>query len=260
MDEKVTDAQATEANIVEAEAETTEVKETDKGAEPEEVKPSEPSPEKNSVQKRMNELTWKHRESERQNQTLQDRVDELEAKQPQPTNEMKTLEDFEYDESKYQAHVMSQADQRAEDIARRVVGESQSKTSEQDKIKTFETKEKRYSEDLPDYFDATRNLPYFNKSMFDATSEMEEGPAVFYYLAKNEDVAAKIAVMSPAAAAVELGRIAATKLASVKATSKTPAPTPKIDGIEPGIEKDPDKMSMDEWLVWRRKHEDKQRK
>lgn len=254
------DAQVTETDIVEAEAKTEEVTETKEGADLKEVKePSEPSPEKKSVQKRMNELTWKHRESERQNQALQDRLNELEAKQPPPDNEVKTLEDFEYDEGKFQTYLTDKITVKAVEAARAVATEGQSQITEQAKIATFETKEKRYSEDLPDYFDATRNLPYFSKPMFDAVSGMEEGPAVFYFLAKNEDVAAKISSLPQSAAGVEIGRIA-SKLATGKATSKAPAPPPKIDGLEPGIEKNPDKMNVSEWREWRRKQRDKLRK
>jgi len=249
------DAQATETDIVAAEAKADEVTDV-KEAEPE-VKPSEPSPEKNSVQKRMNELTWKHRESERQVQELTVKLEAMQPPAPVETG-TKTLEDFGYDEGMFQTYLTDKITAKAVEAARAVANEGQSKVNEQTRRVQFESKEKKYSEELDDYMDVTRSMP-LTREMFEATTEMDDGPAVLYYLGKNQDVAGKIANLSPTAAAVELGRIAA-KLTVEKATSKAPAPTPKIDGIEPGIEKDPDKMSMPEWLIWRRKHEDKLRK
>lgn len=66
--------------------------------------------------------------------------------------------------------------------------------------------------------------------------EAEEGPELAYFLGKNHDIAKRISKLSFGAAGVELGKLSA-KLASEKAeaskpsVSKTPPPTPKVEGV-----------------------------
>jgi hypothetical protein len=68
-----------------------------------------------------------------------------------------------------------------------------------------------------------------------AMMEAERGPELLYHLAQNPDVAAQLNDMSPARAAMELGRIEAKlegpKAPPPKAASKAPAP---IDPVKPG--------------------------
>lgn len=92
--------------------------------------------------------------------------------------------------------------------------------------------------------------------MREAILESDDGPALAYHLGKNPDLAEKIASLPPIAAARELGRLEA-KLAREReqppVISKAPPPPPKIEGVEPAIERDPDKMSTQDWVKWREK-------
>lgn len=89
---------------------------------------------------------------------------------------------------------------------------------------------------------------------------METDPRVMMHLAQNPDVAERLNEMSPARAAVELGKIEATLGEPVapppapRAKTVTTAPAP-ITPVQPGstTAKDPSKMNMDEYKAYRAK-------
>lgn len=89
-------------------------------------------------------------------------------------------------------------------------------------------------------------------AMAEVIQDSERGPEVAYHLATHREDALRIARMTPLAAAREIGRIEAT-LDAPKPRTKTNAPPPPITlkGGTATTTKDPDKMSSEEWLVWR---------
>lgn len=244
---------------VEAEAETEET------GEEQESEPSESSTEKkNGVQQRFNEMTAARREAEQERDYWRQMA--LANAQPQPQQPApetappdKTLADFDYDETAYTKYVMEtmadRASQAAVSKAQEVINQNQQQKLAQERQVTFQSKENKYAESYPDYYTATRDpsVP-INQTMADIAMESPDGPAVLYYLSKNPDMAYNIANMQPRAAAREMGRIEAKLSSKQKAsTSKAPPPPGKIEGVDPAITKDPDKMSTDEWLKWRNK-------
>ena len=85
------------------------------------------------------------------------------------------------------------------------------------------------------------------------------GPEVAYWLAQNRENADRIARLSPHQTALELGRIEG-RLGAIKevkarlaVVSQAPPPTPQIDAVEPDVNKDPDSMSIGDWMKWREK-------
>ncbi len=88
-----------------------------------------------------------------------------------------------------------------------------------------------------------------------AILESDVGPELVYWLAQNPAEAAKIAQLSPLRTVAALGRIEERLTAA-------PPPAPKVSKAPPPIEpvgsraavtKDPDAMSTDEWMAWRKK-------
>lgn len=89
-------------------------------------------------------------------------------------------------------------------------------------------------------------------TMAEVIQDSERGPEVAYFLASNREEAGRISRMQPFAQAKEIGRIEATLDAPKPRTqSKAPPPPAILKGGKTLAAKDPDKMSMDEWLTWR---------
>lgn len=87
----------------------------------------------------------------------------------------------------------------------------------------------------------------------EALMDADRGPELAYHLAQNPEVMGKLNDMSPARAAIELGKIEATLGETpAKATTKAPAPiTPVRSGSS--TTKDPAKMDMAEYTAYRAK-------
>lgn len=243
---------------------TSETKEVEDGQKTEKVSESsteKKTPEKgkpNSAQKRIDELTHYRREAERDRDYWRNQATKKEPEKPKETT--KTLEDFEYDEGKYQQHLLTKAQDGAVDAAKKVIEEERSQESIDRKASSFRGREATFAKSVEDYKDVAHSdyLP-ISKAMGDALVEMDHGPEVLYYLGKNSDLAEEISRLPPLSAAVELGRIA-EKLPkeSGEKVSKAPAPTPKIAAVEASTNVNPskgesDKLSDDAWMKKRNK-------
>lgn len=241
-----------ESTVAEAEAETTEE---------ETQAPSDSSPENDEPEwfkKRIGEMTWKQREAERE----RDYWKEQATKEPEPKAEpleVKTLEDFDYDDKAYQAHLIETSKSQATEAAKQAIREEQATIEAKARQKAFETKESKYAEEVKDYLSVTRSESLvLTKDMVDVAALSDDGPALLYYLGKNPDISAAIANLPPLAAAKEMGKIEAKLSKETKSASKAPPPPPKIDGVNAGHkvkpdEPDSDKLSMDQWLKARNK-------
>lgn len=254
------------SEVVEA---PTEAIESEESNTPEEkaADPSESSPDKeDGVQKRINKATRKQRDAERDRDYWREQAMKAEKPEPEPVKaeplEVKTLEDFEYDEAKYQAYIFDTAQKQAVEAAKSALKEDKTKTDAELKQKAFSSRELKYSEEIPDYMEVTRDDSLnLTKDMVDIAAESDDGPALLYYLAKNPDVSDTIARLSPLAAAREMGRIEATKLnVEPKKTTDAPKPPPKIDGVNAGTQKKQDDMTVEEWRVFRRKQRERRNK
>jgi len=220
--------------------------------------PTESSP-VNKTQERMDELTRFRREAERDRDYWRDlankeKSDDVKVEKPQPL-EVKTLEDFDYDETKYQSYIFDTARTQAVEAAKHALQEDKTNNDTQARQKAFQTKETEYSKSVKDYMDVTRDTSLsLTKEMVDIASSADDGPALLYYLAKNPDISASIARMSSLDAAREMGRIEATKLTKeTNVTSKAPPPAKTIKGGDPVIAKTPEQMSQKEFNEYRRK-------
>ena len=85
--------------------------------------------------------------------------------------------------------------------------------------------------------------------LLDAVTQLPDAHKVLYALGKDMDEAARILNLAPVPMAVALAKLSMSP-AKAKPVSNAPSPIRPIDGTPKG-EKDPEKMSMDEWVKWR---------
>lgn len=232
--------------------------------------PAEPEgpKEPKGVQKRINELTANWREEQRQREQLQNQLFELQRQmldrkepeapkeQPSPRVEPK-VEDF----STYEEFMDARADWRAEQKFTEQIQawEAQQQTKAQaesfaERQREFDAKAASFAESHPDFDTVARNprLPV-TQDMAEVLNISEKGPEVLYHLGQNPAEAARIAQLPAAQVGLELGRIEA-QLSALQPNTQTGAPSPiepLTDGSGSTRAKDPDQMSMSEWVEWR---------
>jgi hypothetical protein len=236
------------------------------------VEKVEPAQEPDWFRKRIDEITAKRyaeqREADRRYQEAARERDQLRQQlQSQPKDEKpKTLADFEYDESKYQAHLLDVAEKRAEAAARRVRAEETQRSNVERRVRKFQEREIAFEKETKDYRDVAYYAP-ISEEVASLVQELDSGPEIAYYLGKNRDIALTLNDLPPHIAAVELGRIdaklsreKAEKLAALeaakaaKAVTKAPPPPPNLEGANAQVEKDPSEMTDKEFDKWRKKH------
>lgn len=249
---------------VPAEAATPEVEKAEpatapesEGAEkPEETPEEKPKKPSGGFQRRIDELTRNWREAERRNDEL---LSILKGKaEPEPTpSTTPTLEQFGYDEAKYQAALTEYVRTLTRSEAKAALEEERHAVQHQERAKTFRERESEFAATVEDYADKVYDpsLP-LSAAVVELIAESDIGPKVAYYLAENPDIARSLYNMTPTQAAREFGKLESrleTPAAPRKAISKAPPPPPKIAASEPEIDRDPDQMSTSDWLKWREK-------
>lgn len=220
------------------------------------------------VQKRIDELV-KQREEERRRADRLEKMLERQLAGQQPQSQPKeervpepTPEQFET----YEQYVRASAKYEAEKAAARIAEErfqkemerqraEEASRSTQDKIRIAKEK---YSDFEEVALDPT--LP-ITPSMAEAIMDSEFSADLAYHLGQNRSEAEKISRMSPIAAARALGKIEAKfeREATAappmplepKRVSKAPEPVKPLATSADAPNKDPDKMSTEEWLRWR---------
>lgn len=228
---------------------------------------SDESSKPKGVQLRINELTRLRHDAERD----RDHWRELAMRSPTPvTQEAKadepakepTLEDHNYDESAYRKALAKHIKDEALKEIRADFQREQAQKTESERRDAFLKRQDEFIAKTPDYKDLVYTAP-INDVMRDIIVESERGPEIAYYLGTNLEEAKRIVQMSERQAAVALGKIEAKLESSVSKetpvpvkkveVSKAPPPPPKIDAVEPAVDKDPATMSDAEFAKWRRR-------
>lgn len=249
-----------EPEVIEAEAEVTEAEDQESEAESPPAEETEQKPD--PFQDRIDKLTKRFRDTERdldmvarERDELNKKLLELESKTQEPA---KSLEDFDYDEAKYRSYLFEEAEKRAEKVAERVAKTFTEKQRESLSESRFAEREKAFAESVKDY----QSVAYdenvkISAPMAEEIRDSELGPEMAYYLGKHPEEASRIAQLSGRAAIREMvkleDRLQAEKQKPVKKVSKAPPPPSGIKGSEPGFKvstTDPesDKMSDEEWF------------
>lgn len=219
-------------------------------------------------QERVNEITKARREAERREQAQAQRAEALERElttlrqqhpaqhQPHSKQDAPKLEDYDYDMSAFgQAlteYAVTQAQTQAES---RIQQRTQQEEAER-LNRGFEARAVKYAAEHPDFDDAVSSLTktvQFRPEVVETITASEHGPAVVHYLAQHLDEADSIARLPAHLAAAQIGRIESRVSATKpKPVTNAPKPPPVLGGGAAST-KDPDRMTTDEWLAWRRK-------
>ena len=220
---------------------------------------------RNSVQERISQLARQKNDANAKVQDLEQQVAYLQAQYQQPQDTPKAyprLEDYDYDENRHQQAVLEYTSQQNAQNVQQVITQQQqaqiaqiNATKHQIASDEFVARSNDFAIDYPDFSDKVGS-PDFHQSDFVAQKivELDNGPAVAYYLANNKRISASINSKSEMDANDDLVRIS-TALAinarwkSPAATTNAPAPS-KTVAPKGKVSKDPDKMTPEEY----RKH------
>lgn len=164
----------------------------------------------------------------------------------------------------YEAYLDARADWRADQkLEARLKSEresrqgqerqNQSAANQQKQVADWTKREKEFSATAKDYDDIATAFVDDEIGQFSNEARaaiVELGPQMLYYLAKNPKVADSIKELSELAQVRELGRLE-DKLKPVegKKNSDAPAPAKPNPQGKSGGNKDPEKMSVDEWAA-----------
>lgn len=214
--------------------------------------------EQGRFQSRINEITARAGRAERERDAMAARIQQFEQAQQraqvQADNKPPSFEDFP-DLNQWAAAVADHASRVADQQAERRFAERHQQTQQEQVFGSYEVKEREYAAKNPEYTEALHTLQSsvrFPNAVLEVIATSEFGPGIVHHLGTHLDVADRIQRLPPHLAAAEIARIEARISApKSKPVSNAPSPPPALGGGS-AIQKDPERMSTDEWLAWRR--------
>lgn len=183
------------------------------------------------VQKRINKLTWEKHEAERKAASeIQDLKAKLAAAQvaPQSTDQAPTLQQFDYDEEKYQAALIDhRVSQRLKEIKPEPAPVQQAVDP---MVTSFLQKRQKYAESNTEYTQLSTDPSMANAIAQGSAMESyiiaaEHGPKLHHHLLNNAAELIRIQALPEWAQGAELTKIE-SKLNQVKSKAKSKAPEP----------------------------------
>ncbi len=220
--------------------------------------PPADKPPKQTAQERIDEITYKRREAEREAEYWKnvalgeaeppviDKVDEPPATPPKDDTRPKqanygTAE--EYEDALFDWRDGKQADQ-------------QQKTAKmvemQERLKGYNARAEAFRAANPD-FDKVIEAPVFTDTMRELLLDIENGPMITYHIAKNPEIADKIKVLPPNSQVYAIHKLE-NELLIAQEEKPTAAPEPITPvGATGATDVDPSKMNIDEWMEWDKK-------
>jgi hypothetical protein len=174
------------------------------------------------------------------------------------------LEDFAFDEAKFQAAQTEYLAHAARLAAREELAKANREWEAAQIKQTFSEREAAFTAKTPDYREKlyeSGTVP-ISDAMADAITDSEIGPEIAYYLANHREEAMQLYQLPPSLAGREIGKIeaklakpatATTVVPLVPKVSNAPPPPAKIEADEPQVDRDPAKMSDTEFAKWRRR-------
>ncbi len=237
--------------------------------EPTEGRESTPEPEAkkvNKVQERINQLTRKNYEERQRTAELEARIKTLESSEvaPKEPDLVAPIENDFTDYSEYQqANAKFVADTASNAAYDRITAEHQTRDQaakadhRQQELKTkkatFDSNLDAKRANFEDFEDVAYGHQFMSVDMAERLFDMDKGPEVAYHLGSNLDVAEKIFSLDPIQQAIELTKLEfQVEALKPKVVSDAPDPITPLGNSET-VDVDPDKMTADEWQVWRYK-------
>lgn len=249
---------ANRLGLAESPAETEAVEETPEPvAEDEQSEPKEAEKEANQegerkqnpkLEKRFSEITKQReearQEAQRERQARVDLEQRLAALEQQRQPQQQSYIDQEpqpsqfADAFEYAKALAEFSTEKALAERDRQVAQAREQEAQQKIIQSWAQKVQDAKAELPDFDDLVASSDVVvNNAVRDAILESDVGPRILYHLAENNDLAKKIASLSPNAALREIGRLEAkfeakpeTKQTAPVVRSKAPAPIQPIRG------------------------------
>lgn len=205
------------------------------------------------VQKRINELTRQRYDALRERDQLRQEYERLQAEVSQYRN---PAPDPNLDPHAYVQHLAREEARSLIEGERRSMAQQQEQQRFNSIAAEYGSREASYAESHPDYHEAAEafvSIAGSNPQLAEVLMTSEHGPAVVHYLGQHLDEAVRIAQLPPHLAAVQVARIESRVSApKPKPVTNAPSPVPTIGGGAASPAKDPDRMTPDEWLAWRR--------
>lgn len=211
---------------------------------------------KRSARERINELTKRAHEAEREVQRLLEAAD----RPPAESAEKPAPDRFgSYDEY-VEALADWKADQRvAESFKRRDAERRQAAEARaiEAKAQAWAERQSDFRSSTPDYDEVVgKSSVQVAPHVVDTLLDSDSGPELAYHLAKHPETVKRINALSPLAAAREIGRIEASlstpAAPQVKPGSKAPAPISPVKASAPAVV-DLASANMDQYIAERRK-------
>lgn len=211
---------------------------------------------KGGFQKRIDELTRRIAEERREKERLLSLVESTVRKPEQTTQQQSselvepTREQFE----SYEEYLEARAAYRAEKtLDARLKALEQSRTEEAMRARQYETqrawesKVAEAAQKMSDFADVVRSSDApTTPAMTQAIIESEAGPQILYHLAKNPAEAVRIASLSPASQAREIGKLEDRVTRPAKASS-APEPIKPVGSRSQVSDLLSDKLPFDQW-------------
>ena len=214
-------------------------------------------PVKKTFQERINELTWKHRQSERDVEYWKGKA----LEKGKPAGEKGAVSDDSVTDSFKEPRPKATAFETVEayedalhdwyDSKKVSKSGKEKKASDfKEAIGTFNKGAASVRIEHPD-FDEVVNRPVFTESMRMAVFTIDNGAMVAYALGKDPAEADRIKALSPEKQVYEVGKLERKLLQAQKGKKKsnTPDPLDPITGLKKG-KVDPDKMGIKDWMAY----------
>lgn len=119
----------------------------------------------------------------------------------------------------------------------------------QERTQKFFSSAEAFKKETPD-FDALITSPSFVQSepVVEAILHSTKGPQIAYFLAKNPEISSRLNQLSPFEVALEIGRMEERLTPPTpKVITQAPKPLQTVLGGNETVNKDPEKMNMDEY-------------
>ncbi len=201
------------------------------------------------VKQRIDKLTESFRVSERTNEEKDQEIEELRKQLdaiPEEAEPFKTLEDFEYDQGKWNAYLGAEISKRATEAAREVTKDYQTQTNTESRQDEFRKRETEFAKTVKDYHEKVygdkdgQRLWKASDAMAREIQFSDMGEQIAYHLANNPDVAAEIFNLSERETVRRITRLEDTLIAEKAKADKTkvtkaPPPPPKIKAGDAGL-------------------------
>lgn len=207
--------------------------------------------------KKINKLTWQREEAKREAEMWRTRA--LQAQGITKEQDKREVSQGKPEASKfesYEAYLEALTDWKAEQKFAEREKKTKEDSSKRDRVErlqqaasTFEERAEKFREKVEDFDDVVydESLPV-TQAMSEAILDSDIGPELLYHLGQNPKEAARIARLSPFAAAREIGKLE-VKLSTPapKKPSNAPDPITPVGGKEK-VTTDMEKIPIGEWM------------